>query len=191
MTINKEFFIGLLQENPIIAAVKSEEGLERALDSDCNVIFSLFGNVLNIASIAARIKSANKACMLHVDLIDGLATREVSIDFIARHTRADGILSTKQNLVKKAASDGLLAVQRFFLLDSLAIENIQKQYQEKAVCAVELLPGLMPKIIRRISMSIKEPVIAGGLISEKEDVVNALGAGALAVSSTNPDIWLM
>ena len=33
------------------------------------------------------------------------------------------------------------------------------------------------------------PVIAGGLISDKEDIIAALDAGAAAISSTNPAIW--
>ena len=54
-----------------------------------------------------------------------------------------------------------------------------------------VLPGLMPKIIRKICVSTGKPVIAGGLISDKEDVTGALGAGAIAVSSTNPAVWNM
>ncbi|EJW91450.1 Glycerol-3-phosphate responsive antiterminator, partial [gut metagenome] len=33
------------------------------------------------------------------------------------------------------------------------------------------------------------PLIASGLISDKEDVIAALSAGALAVSSTCPAVW--
>jgi glycerol uptake operon antiterminator len=189
--IDRQTFTGLLNDNPVIAAVKDDDGLAQALESDCNVIFSLFGSVVNVPAIAERIKSRGKACFLHMDLIDGLATREVSIDFIARNTCADGIISTKQNLVKRAAACGLLAVQRFFLLDSLALSNIEKQYLETAVCAIELLPGLMPKIIRQISATVREPVIAGGLINDKSDVMNALRAGACAVSTTNSGVWFM
>ena len=36
-----------------------------------------------------------------------------------------------------------------------------------------------------------KPVIAGGLITDKEDVTGALGAGAVAVSTTNPAVWAM
>ena len=35
------------------------------------------------------------------------------------------------------------------------------------------------------------PVIAGGLISDKEDIIAALDAGAAAISSTNPAIWFL
>ena len=51
------------------------------------------------------------------------------------------------------------------------------------------LPGVMPKIIRKLASEMEVPLIAGGLITDKEDVINALSAGALAVSTTLSDIW--
>ncbi|NLM61842.1 MAG: glycerol-3-phosphate responsive antiterminator, partial [Clostridiales bacterium] len=36
-----------------------------------------------------------------------------------------------------------------------------------------------------------KPIIAGGLISDKEDIITALAAGAIAISSTNHDVWFM
>jgi len=49
----------------------------------------------------------------------------------------------------------------------------------------------MPKVIRKISGSTDKPIIAGGLISDKEDVINALAAGAVSVSSTQRAIWFL
>ena len=37
----------------------------------------------------------------------------------------------------------------------------------------------------------ENPIIAGGLISDKESVMAALSAGAIAVSSTNHEVWKM
>ena len=49
----------------------------------------------------------------------------------------------------------------------------------------------MPKVIRRMCRELAVPVITGGLISEKEDVIAALDAGAAAISATNEDVWGM
>ena len=65
-----------------------------ALKSDVGVIFLLFGDVLNIGEMVGRAHAAGKAVFVHLDLVDGLAAREVSVDFIARNTAADGVLST-------------------------------------------------------------------------------------------------
>jgi len=189
--INGKVFIELLKENPVIAAVKDMEGLEKSLQSDCQIIFILFGDLVNIAEIVARIKNAGKLAMVHIDLIDGLASRDVAVDFIAKNTCADGILSTRPNMVHRAKVCGLLAVQRFFLLDSIALSNIGRQPSLKDADAIEILPGLMPKVIKRLVASVGKPVIAGGLITDKEDIVHALNAGAIAISSTNHDTWFM
>ena len=50
---------------------------------------------------------------------------------------------------------------------------------------------LSPKIIHKLSGMLEIPVIAGGLISDKEDVMNALASGAISVSTTNPEVWEM
>jgi len=165
--------------------------LKKCLASDCRIVFILFGDLVGITDIVSRVKAAGKLAMVHVDLIDGLAVRDVAIDFIAKNTNADGIISTKSNLVKRAKACGLLTVQRFFVLDSIALVNISKQLPLDFADMIEVLPGVMPKIIWRLVEMTGKPVIAGGLISDKEDIVNALGAGAVAISSTNTDVWFM
>ena len=180
-----------LEETPVVAAVKSDAELPKALESECGVVFVLYGDILTIGNIVARLKDADKAVFVHVDLVAGLSAKEIAIDFIRENTRADGIISTKQLLVRRAKSVGLLSVQRFFLLDSIALQNIQRQMEQDCADIVEVLPGAMPKVIRKIVAAAGKPIIAGGLIADKEDVVSALGAGAVAVSSTNPAVWFL
>jgi len=189
--INGKEFIELLKENPVIAAVKDADGLVKSLQSDCQIIFVLFGDLVSIADIVSEIKHAGKLALVHIDLIEGLASKDIAVDFVAKNTCADGILSTRPNLVHRARNCGLLTVQRFFLLDSIALNNIERQPSLKDADAIEILPGLMPKVIAKLAKSIKKPVIAGGLITDKEDIVNALNAGAIAISSTDHDTWFM
>jgi len=113
------------------------------------------------------------------------------VEFIATQTQADGIISTRQNLVRRAKALGLLCVQRFFVLDSMALVTIQRQHAAEATDAIEILPGALFKVIRKLCGEIGKPIIAGGLISDKEDIVGALDAGAVAISSTNQDVWFM
>ena len=189
--MNRTRLLELLAEEPVIAAVKDEAGLSAALKSGVNVVFLLFGDVLNIGDMVARAHAAGKAVFIHMDLVEGLASREVSVDFVARNTAADGLLSTKAALTKRAKELRLVSIQRFFLLDSMAIENISRHLKPETSDLIEVLPGLMPKIIRKVCAAAAKPVIAGGLITDREDVAGALGAGAVAVSSTNPNVWAM
>ena len=179
----------VLDDSPMIAACKNDAGLERALASDCTVIYLLYGNVCTSPSLVQRIKDTGKTAFVHLDLIDGLSNRDIAVDFIRQSTAADGIITTRPNLIRRARDLGLITIQRFFLLDSIAIENVIRQASQADV--VEILPGPMPKIIRRLVGQIRQPLIASGLIMDKEDIISALSAGALAVSATNPDLWFL
>ena len=93
-------------------------------------------------------------------------------------------------MIGRAKKLGMYTVMRFFLIDSMAVKNIENLgNQHELPDVVEVLPGLMPKILKKISRISRVPVIAGGLISDKEDVMGALGAGAAAVSTTNQHVW--
>lgn len=189
--MEKTELLDLLADGPVIASVKDDAGLTAAINSDVAVVFLLYGDVLSVKDLVQRAHDAGKAVFVHIDLIEGLASREVSVDFVAKNTAADGVLSTKVALTRRAKELGLVAIQRFFLLDSMAISNIEKHLSPDCSDLIEILPGLMPKIIRRVCGISGKPVITGGLITDKEDVTSALSAGAVAVSTTNPDVWDM
>ena len=190
--MNQEFY-DAVEANPVIAAVKSDAGLQAAVEmEEIQMIFVLYGDVCTIQEILERIKAAGKKAMVHIDLIAGLSAKEISVEFIARQTRADGIITTKPALVRRAKELGIFAVLRFFVIDSLAlknIENLEMQCGTSRPDFIEVLPGVMPKVLGRIAKVSRIPMIAGGLITEKEDVIAALSAGAIAVSSTNQDVW--
>lgn len=178
-----------LEGMPIIAAVKNESELALAVQSACQVVFLLYGDICRIAAAVAKVKESGKFAIVHLDLIEGLENKAVAVDFIRMNTQADGTISTKLPLVKASKEAGLITIQRFFVLDSRAFEITKKHVALGNADVVEILPGVMPKVISRLSSAIRVPLIAGGLISDKEDVITALGAGASAVSSTCSEIW--
>ena len=182
-------FTSTLDLCPVIAAVKDEKGLDACLSAPCRVVFVLYGSIMDIPDIISRIRDAGKTPLVHLDLVDGLAARESAVDFIRFRTSAEGIISTKSVLIKRAKELELIAIQRFFLLDSLALTNIAKQVRLNAPDVIEIIPGVMPKVIRMVTERSPLPVIAGGLIHDVEDIQNALNAGATAISATNITLW--
>ncbi|MEG0832784.1 MAG: glycerol-3-phosphate responsive antiterminator [Oscillospiraceae bacterium] len=187
--MTKDEFIDVLEQSPIIAAIKQASEIEKALTSDCRTVFILYGNLLEISDIVARFKQQNKVVFVHMDLIEGLSAQDVAVDYIAKNTGADGIISTKSAVISCARSREILTVQRFFVLDSMSLSNIERQVYQTKPDFAEILPGVMPKIVRMLSGSLRRPLIASGLIRDKDDVMTALSAGAIAVSSTNDAVW--
>ena len=113
------------------------------------------------------------------------------MDFIQKFTRADGIITTKPSLIKRARELELSTILRFFVIDSMAYSSIEKQLRSVKPDYIEILPALMPKVIAKVCQSTSTPVIAGGLVSEKEDILALLDAGATSISSTNEKIWFL
>lgn len=174
---------------PIITAVKNEEGLNHAMETDSTVVFILYGTILNIQKIVDRIKDHGKLAIVHVDLIAGFSSKEVVIDFIRENTRADGIISTKPMLVRHAIELGLIGGQRTFLIDSMALDNMKKQLESFRPDFMELMPGVMPGVLHTIRQVTDIPLVAGGLLSDKKDIMAAFDAGVDAVSTTKEQLW--
>lgn len=181
----------MIENCPVIAAVKDMQELERSLESESSVIFLLFGDICSIQEAVQKVKDAGKIAFVHMDLIAGLSSKDISVDFIHKNTLADGIITTKVPLIKRAKELGLYTVLRFFVIDSLALQNVTKQSAAARPDLIEILPGVMPKVIRKICAQVEIPVIAGGLITDKEDIMSALSAGAVSISTTNEAVWFM
>lgn len=179
----------LFEANPIIAAVKDEEQLEQALASECEILFFLFGNICTIRPLVDRAKKAGKLAFVHLDLTQGLSGKDVAADYVKEYAQADGVISTRPFLLRRAKALGLLTVLRIFLVDSLSLANLEKQIEACGPDLVEVMPGVMPKVIRRVCAQTEVPVIAGGMVSDKEDAIAALSAGAMCVSTTCQDLW--
>ncbi|HJD39820.1 MAG TPA: glycerol-3-phosphate responsive antiterminator [Candidatus Blautia stercoripullorum] len=179
------------EDCPVIAAIKDEEGLRKCLESDIPIVFVLYGDICNIHDIVGRLKQAGKIVIIHLDLVTGLSSKEIAVTYLHAVTHGDGIISTKPGIIRKAKEEGMLAIMRFFVIDSIAFESIQKQVENVHPDMIEILPGLMPKVIKKICGKSHIPVIAGGLITDKEDIMAALGAGAISISTTNQKVWFM
>ncbi len=179
----------LFESSPIITAVKDEQGLEKALKTESPVVFLLFGNICSITGLVDQVKNSGKIAIVHVDLIQGLSSKEVAVDFIRQNTRADGIISTKAPLVRHAMDLGMIGGQRTFLIDSMALETTKKQLLTFQPDFMELMPGVMPKILKTVRGYTEIPLVAGGLISDKKDILAAFDAGVDAVSTTREELW--
>lgn len=184
-------FYDAVAQNPVIAAVKDEEGLARCLElSDIRIVFLLFGNILNIGELVTRIKAKDKMVFVHADLVEGLSNREIAVDFLKNSTGTDGILSTRPAFIRRAKALHMCTVLRVFMIDSMALENVGNSDAVRPDF-IEIMPGISPATIKKVCGAVKMPVLAGGLIASKEDVIRALEAGAMAVSTTNSEVWLV
>ncbi|MDD4377526.1 MAG: glycerol-3-phosphate responsive antiterminator [Eubacteriales bacterium] len=177
-------------KNPIAAAIRTEKDFSCALKSDVEVIFLLQSNIMTLNQCVKEIHSVGKKAFVHVDFAEGLGKDRFGLEFLAKQG-VDGILTTRTNIVKAAKDLKMIAVQRFFIVDSHSVDTAVDSIKVSKPDIIEMMPGIVTKKIAEFAAKVEMPIIAGGLVEELDEVQTALRAGATAVSTGNSQLWYM
>lgn len=182
-----------LERNPVIAAVKTEADVNKALASPVETLFLLGGNICDLGHMIAQTREQGKLMYVHIDLVEGIGNDYYALKYLSETLRPDGVITTKSRFVKYAAEFDIYLIQRLFMLDSMSLETGLKSLTQSNTSpdAVEILPGILPEIIATFARQIKIPIIAGGLLTTKKDAITSLGKGARGVSTSNQALWEM
>lgn len=173
---------------PIIAAIRDDRW-QKALTSPAEVLFYLEANLLTVKQRIRQAHNAGKVVFVHLDLAEGIGKDRSGIEYL-RLSGVDGIISTRAQIIRLAKDAGLLTVQRFFALDSQGMDSVQEMLKSTNPHFMEIMPGVIPKAIKRFSAG-SISVIAGGLIDTKAEITAALKNGATAISTGCAELWEM
>jgi glycerol uptake operon antiterminator len=173
----------------ILPAIRKMKDLEKLLDSSYSYIVLLDSHIGQLRSIVDLAKANSKKILLHVDLVEGLKNDEYATEYLCQQVRPAGLISTRAGVITKTKQNGLLAIQRLFLLDSSALEKSYTLLERTRPDYIEVLPGIMPHIIKEVRERTGIPIFAGGLIRSVSEVELALEAGATAVTTSNKELW--
>jgi len=176
-------------EQKILPASSNMKEFEQFLQSNYELGVFLDLHIAQLKNVNSMAKAAGKKMIYHVDLIQGIKNDEYATEYICQEYKPYGLISTKAGVIKKAKQKGVLAVQRIFLLDSHALEKSLKLLAKTKPDFIEVLPGAMPWMIEEVKERVGIPIFAGGFIRTKEEVENALKAGATAITTSKTDLW--
>lgn len=183
-----EKILSLLDDCPVIAAVK-DKGIGEAVSSPSSIIFDLGANINTVKDSIELAHGNDKMIFVHIDLAEGIGKDRYGIDYL-KDLGVDGIISTRGNLIKAAKERSLITVKRVFTLDSQGVVSAMADIDDPSADIIEIMPGVIPKIIERFAGSGK-PIIAGGLIETKAEITAALSHGAVAVSTGKKELWYL
>lgn len=173
---------------PIIAAVRSRADLETALSSEVQTVFLLKSNIMEIEAAANRTHECGKLLFIHVDFADGLSKDAAGVRYL--WTKGiDGIISTRTGIISAAKEAGIPCIQRFFMVDSRSVDTALESLRQSKADMIEIMPALAYKSITKMKNSVSTPIIAGGLIEQKEEIYSALSAGASMISTGKQELW--
>lgn len=159
------------------------------MDMSYEYIVLLDSHISRVQDIVNLAKANGKKALLHADLIEGLKNDEYAAEYLSQVVRPSGVISTKSGVIMKTKQNGLLAIQRLFLLDTSALEKGCSLLQRTKPDYAEVLPGVIPHVISEVLEKTGIPIFAGGLIRSIADVESALQAGASAVTTSDKTLW--
>lgn len=188
-TLTKEEFLLSTEMCPVIPEIKNDEWMEALKDSESDIVYIIYGDICTIPGIVEKVKAMGKKAIVHIDLISGLAAKEICVDFIKQYVKADGIISMKPLMIKRANEIGLFTIQRFYMIDGFTYANVEKNVKNSNPDVVEFMPVGLSKVMKYLAESINKPIVASGLTQDKEDIIGALKAGAIAVATSNRGLW--
>jgi len=183
-------FLKVLRNRPIIAAFRDIESLHMQDLNHTNVLFILGGTIFDLPHVVEQAKRYGKLVFVDIDLIKGIGKDAAGIHFLAQESQIGGIITTHSNLIRSAKKEGLISIQRIFVLDSGSLVGGLSVIEKSKPDAVEVLPGLiLPKIMKRIKEKTSISVIAGGLITQEEEIRDILASGAIGISTTSSRLF--
>lgn len=174
----------------VIPALRQIERWEEIhINAGPRVAFLLGGSINTVAEPVALMEKRGWRIFVHVDMLKGLSTDADGLRFLLDYVGPTGIISTHAYTIQAAKKQGLMAIHRLFMVDSQSIETGMNQVMQSRPDAVEVMPGLLPRVIRQITAQLPYPVVAGGLVTDPSHVDQALKAGACSVSTSRHLLW--
>lgn len=182
-------FFDRISNNQVIASIYDLDSLDLALNSPCEIIFLLTGNIFNLKEISNRVRKENKGLYILVDSIDGFSKDTWGLEYIVKNICPDGIITEKNNLVKLSKDMGVFSIQRLYISNGCSLRKNLNSIKKNRPNVIELLPGIIPRIISQIILETKIPLIASGLIRDIFDINLAFEAGAIGITTSNKALW--
>lgn len=173
----------------VLPASRSLKQFEQLLQTDFQYIVLLEVHISHLKALKNEANRHGKSLIIHADLIQGLKTDNYAADFLCNDIRPAGIISTRANMIQKAKAKGIIAIQRMFLLDTIALEKSYALIEMAEPDYIEMLPGVIPELIAEVREHTGIPIINGGLIRTKAHIDAALSAGAIAVTTSDKHLW--
>lgn len=177
------------EDQIIIPAAKTISQVDKAFASAYQYIVLLEVHISQLMPIKREADRVGKKIIIHADLIHGLKTDNFAADFLCNEIKPAGIISTRSNMILKAKKSGIIAIQRIFLIDTIALEKSYSLIEKTVPDYIELLPGVIPKMIEEVHQRTNIPVITGGLIRETSEIKDAIAAGAVAITTSDKELW--
>jgi glycerol uptake operon antiterminator len=170
----------MIQRQVCIPVVPTMKRLEQFLLTDLTICVLQDIHISMLSDIISTLHKHERKALVHIDMINGVASDEYGTEYLCQKLKVDGIISSKSKIIEVTKRNKKIAIQRMFLIDSKSVSRGIEMLMRSKPDLVEVMPAIAFRIIPFINDRLNIPVIGGGLIKTKEDIHNGLLAGCVA-----------
>lgn len=169
----------------LIFSIRKMSDFERFLkrEDEWGILMHFHLNLL--PAMLNKAHQHHKKIIVHIDLIQGLASDEYAVQYVTQILHVDGVASIKQRVLQAAKKAKVVTIQRMFLIDSNSLRRSLVLYHEIQPDYVEILPALASQIIQRLKNDVKVPILCGGLLDSIDDIDDCFRHGAGSITLSN------
>lgn len=181
-------FLSRLRAYPCCAATTASDDFEEALGSQAQVMVILRANGLELRPFIDQVHAHGKLAVVHIDLVSGLRADRGAVQWLA-DCGVDALISSRGHLMSSIRREGVVAIQRLLLVHRSQVAAGIASIKRSSPQFVEVLPGVALPHVRALLPDLGVPLLAGGFIRTPDDVRAVLAAGAVAVTTSTPQLW--
>jgi len=181
--------MGGFMNEQVIPAISSHKKLREFLESDLNIGILMNFQLAQLESIVRQMKENNKIVLIHSELIKGLASDEYGAIYLIQELKVDGIISSKPRVIEMCKKRNVMGVYRFFIKDTISLEQSIDIGQRLRPDFVEILPASCFDLIDEIKHKLGCDVWMGGLIKTQGQIKQCFKHGAIAITTSNTELW--
>lgn len=174
----------------IVPSVRDIKYIDKALNLDEEWILLSCIHIGNLKEITKLCHNKGKKVLINHELVGGLGSDKVAFKFLKQMYEVDGIMGSSNNKLAYIKKEGLLAIRRIALIDSMAVDQTMKSLQESKCDLIELRPGYYAiKYIEKFKNIYPCKYVAGGFIETKEMVDKIYKAGFCGIMTSSMELW--
>lgn len=176
-------------EQRIIPAIYNHKKMKIFLESDLKYGILMNFQLAQLEDLVKIMKKNNKKVLIHSELIKGLSSDEYGAIYLIQSLNVDGIISSKPKVIEVCRKRSVLGIYRFFLKDTISLEQSIEIGNRLRPQYVEILPSACYDLIPYIKERLNCEVLMGGLIKDADLAKKCFQHGALALTTSDVELW--
>ena len=157
----------MFQKQKVIPAISNHQDLKvfLALPLDYGILMNF--QLAQLEDLVSVMKSHGKKVLIHAELIKGLSSDEFGAIYLIQNLKVDGIISSKPKVIEVCKKRGVLSIFRFFLKDSISLEQSLTLARKVSPDFLEILPATSLDLVLELKEKLHHNILLGGLIQSK------------------------